>query len=90
MADELLKRVMPNNVEAEQSVIGAMLMDRDAIAIASEIDVYKRQGFLRGAAGFSSAFPADGQNLRIPDLQPPLSESDRAVVFSFLLLGFRP
>ena len=29
MADELLKRVMPNNVEAEQSVIGAMLMDRD-------------------------------------------------------------
>ena len=37
MADELLKRVMPNNVEAEQSVIGAMLMDRDAITIASEI-----------------------------------------------------
>ena len=37
MADELLKRVMPNNVEAEQSVVGAMLMDRDAITIASEV-----------------------------------------------------
>ena len=47
MADELLKRVMPNNVEAEQSVIGAMLMDRDAITIASEIltvdDFYQKQ-----------------------------------------------
>ena len=47
MADELLKRVMPNNLEAEQSVIGAMLMDRDAITIASEIltvdDFYQKQ-----------------------------------------------
>ena len=47
MADELLKRVMPNNVEAEQSVIGAMQMDRDAITIASEIltvdDFYQKQ-----------------------------------------------
>ena len=47
MADELLKRVMPNNVEAEQSVIGAMLMDRDAITNASEIltvdDFYQKQ-----------------------------------------------
>ena len=38
---------MPNNVEAEQSVIGAMLMDRDAITIASEIltvdDFYQKQ-----------------------------------------------
>ena len=47
MADELLKRVMPNNMEAEQSVIGAMLMDRDAITIASEVltvdDFYQKQ-----------------------------------------------
>ena len=38
---------MPNNVEAEQSVIGAMLMDRDAITIASEVltvdDFYQKQ-----------------------------------------------
>ena len=38
---------MPHSAEAEQSVIGAMLMDRDAITIASEIltteDFYQKQ-----------------------------------------------
>ena len=38
MAEEtLLKRVAPNSLEAEQSVVGAMLMDKEAIEIASEI-----------------------------------------------------
>ncbi|MBO5621870.1 MAG: replicative DNA helicase, partial [Butyrivibrio sp.] len=45
--DTLLKRVAPNSIEAEQSVVGAMLMDRDAIEIAAEIvtaeDFYDRQ-----------------------------------------------
>jgi len=45
--ETLLKRVMPHSAEAEQSVIGAMLMDRDAITIASEIltteDFYQKQ-----------------------------------------------
>lgn len=45
--DALLKRVQPHSIEAEQSVIGAMLMDRDAIIAASEIvtedDFYQRQ-----------------------------------------------
>ena len=35
--EELLKRVLPHNIEAEQSVIGAMLMDKDAVAAAAEI-----------------------------------------------------
>ena len=48
MAEEtLLKRVAPNSLEAEQSVVGAMLMDKEAIEIASEIvnpdDFYNRQ-----------------------------------------------
>lgn len=47
MDDTLLKRVMPHSAEAEQSVIGAMLMDRDAITIASELltteDFYQKQ-----------------------------------------------
>ena len=47
MDETLLKRVMPHSAEAEQSVIGAMLMDRDAITIASEIltteDFYQKQ-----------------------------------------------
>ena len=42
-----LKRVMPNSTEAEQSVIGSMIMDHDAIEIASEYlsseDFYNRQ-----------------------------------------------
>ena len=47
MEEALIKRVMPDNIEAEQSVIGSMLMDKDAIMIASEIisgdDFYQKQ-----------------------------------------------
>ena len=47
MDDALIKRVLPNSVEAEQSVIGSMLMDREAIIAASEIitadDFYQHQ-----------------------------------------------
>ena len=34
--ETLLKRILPHSTEAEQSVIGAMIMDRDAIVAASE------------------------------------------------------
>ena len=37
MDEALIKRVPPHSIEAEQSVIDAMLMDRDAITTASEI-----------------------------------------------------
>ena len=37
MEENVIKRVLPNSMEAEQSVIGAMLMDQDAIVAASEI-----------------------------------------------------
>ncbi|MBR5931791.1 MAG: replicative DNA helicase [Lachnospiraceae bacterium] len=47
MDDNLLKRIMPHNLEAEQSVIGSMLMDNDAIGTATEIltaeDFYAKQ-----------------------------------------------
>ncbi len=47
MEEAIIKRVMPHSAEAEQSVIAAMLMDRDAIMSASEIlapeDFYQRQ-----------------------------------------------
>lgn len=47
MAEEWQKRILPNSVDAEKSVIGSMLMDRDAITIASEIllgeDFYIKQ-----------------------------------------------
>lgn len=47
MEEAIIKRVMPHNQEAERSVIGSMIMDREAILIASEIitgeDFYQRQ-----------------------------------------------
>ena len=36
MDEAVIKRVLPHSIEAEQSVIGSMLMDRDAIVTASE------------------------------------------------------
>lgn len=46
--DEIaIKRILPHSVEAEQAVIGSMIMDRDAITVAGEIvmgeDFYNRQ-----------------------------------------------
>lgn len=47
MDEALIKRILPHSIEAEQSVIGSMLMDRDAIIAASEIvtagDFYQHQ-----------------------------------------------
>ena len=48
MAEEaVLKRIMPNSIEAEQAVIGSMLIDQESISIASEIvtpeDFYNKQ-----------------------------------------------
>jgi replicative DNA helicase len=34
--EEVIKRVLPHSIEAEQSVIGAMLLDKEAITVASE------------------------------------------------------
>jgi len=36
MDEAVLKRVLPHSIEAEQSVIGSMLMDKEAITIASD------------------------------------------------------
>lgn len=45
--EALLKRVLPHSIEAEQSVIGAMILDGEAITVASEIiagdDFYGKQ-----------------------------------------------
>ena len=36
MEEALIKRVQPHDADAERAVIGAMLMDREAIVIAAE------------------------------------------------------
>lgn len=47
MDEALIKRVLPHSIEAEQSVIGSMIMDKEAVVIASEIingeDFYGKQ-----------------------------------------------
>ncbi|MGN1242939.1 MAG: DnaB-like helicase N-terminal domain-containing protein, partial [Candidatus Enterosoma sp.] len=37
MEEALIKRVLPHSIEAEQSVVGAMLMDKEAIMTAAEV-----------------------------------------------------
>ncbi len=47
MEEALIKRILPHSIEAEQSVIGSMIMNKDAIVTASEIitgdDFYQQQ-----------------------------------------------
>lgn len=47
MEEVLVKRIMPNSLEAEESVIGSMIMDKEAIVIAIEMllqeDFYYQQ-----------------------------------------------
>lgn len=47
MDEALIRRTLPHSIEAEQSVIGCMIMDRDAILTASEVltseDFYQHQ-----------------------------------------------
>jgi len=46
-AEEALLRVLPQNMEAEQAVVGSMIMDKEAISVASEMltgdDFYSKQ-----------------------------------------------
>ena len=47
MEENVLKRILPHSIEAEQSVIGSMIIDREAIVVASELvtqeDFYNKQ-----------------------------------------------
>ena len=84
MDEAVIKRTMPHSVEAEQSVIGAMIMDRDAITVASEIltseDFYQKQyGILFDAMTelYTEGKPVDlitlQNRLREKDLPPEVS-----------------
>lgn len=78
MEEALLKRVMPHSVEAEQSVIGAMIMDREAIVVASEIvteeDFYNKQcGILYEAM---VELNDEGKPVDLVTLQDKLKEKD--------------
>ncbi len=78
MEEALIKRTMPNSIEAEQSVIGAMMMDRAAIIAASETlmaeDFYHHQY----AVLFDSMIELFNQNKPVDfiTLQNKLKEKD--------------
>ena len=78
MDEAILKRVLPHSMEAEQSVIGSMIMDREAIVVASEMicgeDFYnKSYGVL-----FDSMVELNdqGQPVDLVTLQNRLKEKD--------------
>lgn len=78
MEETLIKRVMPNSLEAEQSVIGSMIMDKDAIVTAMEIllqeDFYHKQyGILFDAM---IELYSSGQPVDLVTLQNKLKEKD--------------
>lgn len=78
MEEAMLKRVLPHSVEAEQSVIGSMLIDREAIVVAAGIlhgeDFYGKQ--------YGVVFEAmtelndEGRPVDIVTLQDRLKEKD--------------
>ena len=78
MEEALIKRVMPHSIEAEQSVVGAMLMDKDAILTASEL--ISGQDFYQSAYGviFDSMVELfiEGRPLDLVTLQDRLKEKD--------------
>ena len=78
MEEALIKRVMPHSIEAEQSVVGAMLMDKDAILTASEL--ISGQDFYQSAYGviFDSMVELfnEGKPVDLVTLQDRLKEKD--------------
>lgn len=78
MEEALIKRVLPHSLEAGQSVVGAMLMDKDAIMTAAEI--VSREDFYQTAYGI--LFEAmvelfnEGKPVDLITLQERLKEKD--------------
>ena len=84
MEESVIKRIQPHSIEAEQSVIGAMLMDKEAIVVASEMlhgdEFYARQyGILFDAMVelYNEGKPVDlitlQNRLREKDVPPEIS-----------------
>ncbi len=49
MDEAFIKKIQPHSLEAEQSVIGSMIMDRDAIVVVS--DILTKEDFYQGQYG---------------------------------------
>lgn len=78
MEEALLKRILPHSIEAEQSVIGSMIIDKEAITVAAEVltedDFYGKQyGVLYGTM---VELQEEGQPVDLITLQNRLKEKD--------------
>lgn len=78
MEETLIKRTMPNSIEAEQSVIGAMMIDRAAIIAASETLLAEDFYHSQYAVLFDSMLELFNQNKPVDfvTLQNKLREKD--------------
>ena len=78
MEEALIKRIMPNSLEAEQSVVGSMIMSKDAIVTASEMLL--REDFYHQQYGiiFETMVElfTEGQPVDLVTLQNRLKEKD--------------
>ena len=78
MEEALLKRVMPHSIEAEQSVVGAMILDRDAVTVATEMlsaeDFYQKQYSILFEA--MAELYSEGKPIDLITLQNRLKEKD--------------
>ena len=74
MEEEVIKRVMPHSPEAEESVIGAMFLDEEAIRIAGEL--LTREDFYRKALGALFAAMTDLSDRGVPS--DPVTVLERA------------
>ncbi len=78
MDEALIKRVLPHSIEAEQAVVGSMLMDQDAVLTSSEI--ISGEDFYQSAYGV--VFEAiveiynEGKPVDLITLQERLKEKD--------------
>ena len=78
MEETLIKRIMPNSLEAEQSVVGSMIMDKDAIVTAMEMLL--KEDFYEKAYGMTFdamvELYSEGQPVDLVTLQNKLKEKD--------------
>ena len=78
MDEAFIKKVQPNSPEAEQSVIGAMIMDRDAIAAVIDIvnadDFYQKQNGILFEA--MTELYREGKPVDLVTLQNKLKKKD--------------
>lgn len=78
MDEALIKKIQPHNLEAEKSVIGSMLMDRDAVMIVA--DLLKKEDFYQGQYGvlFEAMLELynEGKPVDVVTLQEKLKEKN--------------